>query len=220
MPAVDGAEGIDDLRLLGERLCLDYANTVDPRHSSLRQEFLTVYEDLVAWATRAGTLDDDDARALAAEARRHPAEAAAALERGLALREAVYRTFSALAAGDAPDDDDLGLLADAHADALAHARLEPIGGSRYGWGWDPSGWLGRPLGPVVLDAVDLLRAGDRRRVRECPGPDGCGWLFYDTSRNRSRRWCSMSGCGNRAKGRRHYRRTHGGLRSGGTAPPP
>jgi predicted RNA-binding Zn ribbon-like protein len=42
-------------------------------------------------------------------------------------------------------------------------------------------------------------------VGECEG-EGCSWLFLDTSRNRSRRWCSMEDCGNRAKARRHYER--------------
>ena len=37
----------------------------------------------------------------------------------------------------------------------------------------------------------------------CDG-DGCAWLFIDTSKNRTRRWCDMAICGNRAKARRHY----------------
>jgi predicted RNA-binding Zn ribbon-like protein len=38
--------------------------------------------------------------------------------------------------------------------------------------------------------------------------DDCGWLFVDASRNRSRRWCDMSECGNRAKAQR-FRARHG-----------
>nr|WP_272885753.1 CGNR zinc finger domain-containing protein [Fictibacillus marinisediminis] len=34
----------------------------------------------------------------------------------------------------------------------------------------------------------------------------CGWIFIDTTRNRSRRWCSMDDCGNPEKARRHYKR--------------
>jgi len=44
------------------------------------------------------------------------------------------------------------------------------------------------------------------RICEATATDGCGWLFLDETRNRSRRWCSMKDCGNRAKARRHYRR--------------
>ena len=43
------------------------------------------------------------------------------------------------------------------------------------------------------------------RVKICPADD-CRWAFYDTSRNRSRHWCSMEGCGNRAKARAHRER--------------
>jgi predicted RNA-binding Zn ribbon-like protein len=43
------------------------------------------------------------------------------------------------------------------------------------------------------------------RVRECANHD-CGWLFLDLSRNRSRKWCDMSSCGNRAKVRRFRER--------------
>ena len=44
------------------------------------------------------------------------------------------------------------------------------------------------------------------RVKECDN-ETCRWLFVDMSKNRSRRWCDMKDCGNRAKARRHYRRT-------------
>jgi len=63
------------------------------------------------------------------------------------------------------------------------------------------------LAPVVESAAALLTSPDLSRVRECES-ETCGWLFIDRSRNRSRRWCDMTVCGNRAKVRRHYQRTH------------
>ncbi|MFD5096207.1 CGNR zinc finger domain-containing protein [Amycolatopsis thailandensis] len=56
---------------------------------------------------------------------------------------------------------------------------------------------------LALEAEELLRSGDLDRIRECEGP-GCGWIFTDQTRNRSRRWCSSSDCGNRARAKRHY----------------
>jgi len=44
------------------------------------------------------------------------------------------------------------------------------------------------------------------RVKICPADD-CRWAFYDISRNRSRQWCSMEVCGNRAKARTHRARS-------------
>ena len=65
-----------------------------------------------------------------------------------------------------------------------------------------------PLGllePVARAALELVTQGDRARLRQCDADD-CGLWFYDTSRNGSRRWCSMARCGNRAKVAAHYRR--------------
>lgn len=58
-----------------------------------------------------------------------------------------------------------------------------------------------------LAAHNLLEL-DRDRIRACAGHD-CVLHFYDTSRTGKRQWCSMAGCGNRAKARRHYERSRG-----------
>src|SRR5437762_819551 len=55
-------------------------------------------------------------------------------------------------------------------------------------------------------AAELLTWPALARVHICAGAD-CGWLFLDQSRNASRRWCAMDGCGNRTKARRHYHRS-------------
>lgn len=54
------------------------------------------------------------------------------------------------------------------------------------------------LGPVVESLTETLVQGDLTRLRECAHPD-CVLRFYDDSKNGARRWCTMSGCGNRAK---------------------
>ena len=61
------------------------------------------------------------------------------------------------------------------------------------------------LAVILARAVEAQATGAWARMKSCPGAH-CGWLFYDTSRNRSRRWCNMDGCGNRAKARRYYER--------------
>ncbi|WP_309104602.1 LacI family DNA-binding transcriptional regulator [Microbacterium sp.] len=54
----------------------------------------------------------------------------------------------------------------------------------------------------ILAAVDTLRSeGDWPRVKAC-SRDSCRWAYWDSSRNRSGRWCSMQGCGNYIKMRR------------------
>ncbi len=54
------------------------------------------------------------------------------------------------------------------------------------------------LGPVVESLIETLVHGDRSRLRTCAHQD-CELRFYDDSKNGARRWCTMSGCGNRAK---------------------
>jgi predicted RNA-binding Zn ribbon-like protein len=194
--------------LTGGRLALDFPNTVDNRPVARRKDLLRDYADLVAWARQAGVLAEADARTLLLAARRRPAAAARVFARAIALREALYRVFAAAAAerrAAAPAAADLGLLEGEYRVAGAHARLVREVGT-YAWGWaaDP-GELDRMLWPVARDAAELLASDQLPRVREC-GADDCGWLFLDQSKNRSRVWCNMQVCGNRAKARRHYRK--------------
>jgi predicted RNA-binding Zn ribbon-like protein len=63
--------------------------------------------------------------------------------------------------------------------------------------------LDAPVRMLVRAAVELLTQADATRLRECPAGDGgCGWIVLDETRNRSRRWCDMRVCGNRAKAAR------------------
>jgi predicted RNA-binding Zn ribbon-like protein len=141
------------------------------------------------------------------------------LRRARALREALFAIFSAVAGGDVPGATDLETLNDELKRAMGHARIvagqggDPIrpGSVRgkhagYRWGWEGAGDdLDQILWPVARSAAELLTDDSLARVRECDAGN-CAWLFLDTSRNRSRRWCDMTVCGNREKAQRHYRR--------------
>lgn len=194
----------------GKSLALDFANTWEDRTSSAADK-LGGYPDLVAFAAVAGILDPPQADALAARARARPAAAAGAMAAAVALREALYRIFSSHAAGSAAEARDLERLSATVARAAARLGLEPEGGG-FAWRWRGSDTsLEAPLAPIAWSAAELLTGGDLGRLRECDGAR-CNWLFLDRSRNSSRRWCSMESCGNRAKARRHYRRTRAGGR--------
>ncbi|MGH2393401.1 MAG: CGNR zinc finger domain-containing protein [Candidatus Limnocylindria bacterium] len=45
---------------------------------------------------------------------------------------------------------------------------------------------------------------DSKRLARCPS---CDWLFHDTTRNRSRRWCDMADCWSRDKALRYDHRS-------------
>jgi predicted RNA-binding Zn ribbon-like protein len=132
----------------------------------------------------------------------------------------MFRLFAAWAAGARPGDEawrhegvdaDLATVQSGLPEALAHQKVEAQAAKNgdtdaaFHWAWDESDDLAAPLWPVLRSAAQVLTGDDLTRVRECDS-DSCRWLFLDCSRNRSRRWCDMQVCGNRAKARRHYRR--------------
>jgi predicted RNA-binding Zn ribbon-like protein len=207
---MDSASRTQDWKfdLSGGRLCLDFVNTVGGMRGVTPKERLAVYPDLVEFARQAGAVDDARAHRLLAEARRRPAEAAAALRDAVKLREALYRLFLARAREEAPLDADVELVSAALGAALSHRRLERRGDA-LALGWDGSPALEAPLWPILTSAAELLASsGEAERVRVCGLFDTheCSWLFVDESRAGTRRWCSMKDCGNRAKARRHQQR--------------
>jgi predicted RNA-binding Zn ribbon-like protein len=196
-------------RLERERICLDFANTADWHASGNPREQLHTYADLVSWSQNQRLLTDREVGQLTEEAACRPTDAAAVLERAIALREAIYRVFSAAAGGRFPAATDLALLNGALSEALRRLEVIRVAGT-FAWGWaGDGGALDRMLWPVVRSAAELLTSEKLARVGQCADDRGCGFLFLDMSRNRSRRWCDMKDCGNRAKARRHYHRKHG-----------
>jgi predicted RNA-binding Zn ribbon-like protein len=119
---------------------------------------------------------------------------------GLALRAAIARLATAAVDGAdlAPDDvDTLNLFA-------ATPDIPPAlpGGARQAGAGRLR--IGQVLSSIARDAIDVLGA-DESRLGRCSADD-CRMVFHDESRTRSRRWCSMQRCGNRAKVRAHRAR--------------
>jgi predicted RNA-binding Zn ribbon-like protein len=145
--------------------------------------------ELGAWLVTAGllpgavSLDDGDlARArVVREAIRELLEANAG--HGSAARAAA--TLDA-AAARAP----LAL----HFDAGGNAALRPA-----------TGGIDAAFAALFADIAGAIADGTWARLKVCRN-DTCRWAYYDASKNRSARWCSMAGCGNRMKGRAYRRR--------------
>jgi len=192
----------------GGSLCLDFANTLGGTRARPR-EHLKSYLDLIAWGRQADVLTDGDARQLAQLAAQHPRDAARALAKAVAVRELLYRILSSVIDGSRASQEDLASLNAALSRALDRLRIAAHADG-FGWTWATDGdALDRMLWPVMRSAADLLVSGELRRARRCAS-EACNWLFLDTSRNRSRRWCDMRSCGNREKARRYYARKKAG----------
>jgi predicted RNA-binding Zn ribbon-like protein len=185
---------------------LEFTNTVGNHASEQPHETLLTYEDLLSWTKRVGVLSSEQVEMLARQASARPAEAVGVLAKSLELREAIYRICVAQTRGKSPAEADLAVL----NSALAH----PIGGAQvvrragqFQWQWKfDEGALETPLWVAALSAVSLMTSEYFRRVGQCADEDGCGWLFVDTTKNHSRRWCDINDCGNRAKQRRYQKR--------------
>jgi predicted RNA-binding Zn ribbon-like protein len=194
---------VAELPLVGGHPALDLVNTVE-RGRGGRRDHLTDPTALLTWASRAGLVDDGEARAVADAWERDPASGLAALAAVREAREALHRALLTAMGIEPPDPGALERLRERWVAALGRARLAPDPGRASATRLV----VGTETATLVADraaagAVEVLRDAELARLRRCP-PDagGCGWVFLDRSRNGSRRWCRMADCGTTVKARR------------------
>jgi predicted RNA-binding Zn ribbon-like protein len=189
--------GADDF--VGGALALDFLNTVDDARTPTPVERLAGFEDWLAWARTAGLPVERGA----APSGRRTAQFMRELH---AFRDEWRDVLDAALAGRKEGAAALEAF-NRHwrrANGARSIRATPAG-HVHEWAAGTPGWQ-RAFHTVVLSAAELLTDRARlARVHECPAAD-CGWVFLDTSRNASRRWCSMKTCGNLDKVRRFYAR--------------
>ena len=168
-------------------LVQDFVNTEVP---DFAHDELATPGELAAWLGRRGLLEhgaavDADAFVAARE-----------------LRDVLRRLALLNTPGDAPDDP----LRARFGAALAGVALRPELGADARVVLSPAGeGAPRALGTIAAVVVEAQATGAWRRMKACR-KDGCGWLFFDASRNCSSSWCSMSICGNRTKTTAYRRR--------------
>jgi predicted RNA-binding Zn ribbon-like protein len=202
----ESKEPVEAFNFAANRLCLDFTNTLHDRGTALQRDHFSTYADLAWWSQAAGILQSEETQLLLEEAKIHPTEAAQILQKAITLRETMYRIFSAIVREDTPEATDLQALNAAYAEAMSRACIIPKGNA-FTWDWQGKETaLERMVWDIVRSAAELLVSTELHLLHECAAED-CGWLFLDTSKNHSRRWCDMKGCGNRAKVGRHYEKT-------------
>lgn len=182
-------------------LSVDFVNTIGGDRAGMANEKLAQYGDLLDWLAHADVLPKARLARLDALAKSAPESAERLLRRARAFREALFAVFEAAREHRAPSPAALEVVNGEIARANAHARLTREG-HQLRWDWDDTNAIDTPLWPIARDAGELLTSDKLDRLAECNG-DTCGWLFLDLTKNHSRRWCDMKGCGNRAKVRRY-----------------
>jgi predicted RNA-binding Zn ribbon-like protein len=197
---------LSDYRPIGGHPVLDFINTGHARYTGGASDFLHSMDDVLTWIAHADLVPAAAIRQARAVCRAEPQRGKAVFDYALELRRVLYRIFHAAADSETPPPEEVRMLDESMALLGAFRRLRLFRReARWEWTFDPV----EPrsiLGPLAMSAAELLTSANRDRIKECPSPDGCGWLFLDLSRNRSRHWCSMKDCGNLAKVRRHRRR--------------
>jgi predicted RNA-binding Zn ribbon-like protein len=199
---------IGGVPLVGGHRALDLVNTVAPRlPDDQRRDYLETPGDLLIWSQRTGLLDAAAAGEVDGAWSASPAAGRRALTAVKEIREALYEVLSAYLGdpdGSTATQEQLDHISMAWASTQPRASLVPAAEGNFVARWvvsSPAALL--VADRVTQDAVDLLCGIDVTRLGRCPvEAGGCGWLFLDHSRNRSRRWCAMEDCGSGAKARR------------------
>lgn len=169
----------------GRPLCFALTATATQRRLPEAREWLRRPQDLADWLRAtvpglpSGDLAVDDTL----------------LRLALDLREAVYRTAVHVAEGSTPAAQDHRTINEWAARNDAVRLLGDVGAR---WQIPPGSAARTALALVAVDAVEVLGGARDGTVKVCSG-ERCAAAFVDTSRGRSRRWCSMGTCGNRAK---------------------
>lgn len=186
------------LALVGGALALDLANTSSGRGTAGHQEHLRDFDTVMQWVEHARVLAPDACAAIRRAAATRPQWRRAFFLRLLEIRELIFAIATALADRRPIPEKLRATLTAAHAESLRSAAIKLREGA-YMWTWDSRHDMQAAiLGPITLSALTLLMEKDLSRTKRCAGLE-CGWLFFDTTKNKGRRWCEMSVCGNRAK---------------------
>ncbi len=179
--APDLPEDRDGFRFRGGHVALDLVATLAGRLKDQPRELLERPADLDRWLISSGF------------AGRAPRATQDDVEMARELREAIHGLLSNRSSGAARGTlNAIAALRAARPSLSASDQLVMTGSAK------------EYLAAIAGWAIELLGA-ERDRIRQCEG-EGCSILFLDLSRSGRRRWCSMSGCGNRAKARAFRKR--------------
>jgi predicted RNA-binding Zn ribbon-like protein len=197
--------------LSGEHPALDLVNTLDHRFGDEGPvELLPDYGALLAFTQQTELLEPGQVRLLRKSVKSQAA--ARALRSVRELRESLASAFYEIVAGRPPPAADIRTLERHFLASQRHRELRwqeaaaRNGQPAIAWQW---GRFEReaelPVWILAERAGQLMLSDAMQRVRAC-GADTCRWLFLDTSKNHTRRWCEMKVCGNRMKARRFQAR--------------
>lgn len=185
-------------KLIGGEISLDFVNTVSWPELDREHDWLDRPGNVTAWAVAAGVIGENNRDLLDTGPQTRLWEE---LEQVCRIRNDLRDVLKPLAFGGQPSRAAIETLNVLVHRICIHRRIDP---ALYKWTWVDPASLTEILAPVIWNAVHVLIDIDHTRIGHCPS---CNWIFYDATRNRSRRWCDMTDCGSRDKALRYYHRT-------------
>jgi predicted RNA-binding Zn ribbon-like protein len=188
---------------VAERLWLDFVNSDTAVGGP---DALEDFESLVRWLEAAAVVDPDRAAGMLRRAQQQPAGAAAALSDARRVRHALRPLAERGARDGAIRAEAVSEINRVLGRSAGTRRLELRGDGSFSRAFVPGGdaFAGLMI-PLVESAADALILGELGRVRKCASTL-CRRVFFDATKNGTRRWCDMATCGNRAKAARHRAR--------------
>jgi predicted RNA-binding Zn ribbon-like protein len=178
-------------QLLGGRLSLDFVNAT-PSTAELS------WERLIHFLESARVISAGRGAQLLSLPQSDPQAAEALLLKAQRLGSALRTVFAAMLrkqriAGEWIEPlNKILRITEGHDELVSQAGIWKIEFVAREGGLD---WL---LAAMARSGAEIIAEGARARLRLCANPH-CGLFFYDNSRTRRRRWCSMAVCGNRSK---------------------
>lgn len=185
---------------VGNHLCVNFVNTRHAEDGLVAEDLLESPRDLARWLREAGVLDPLEAEEMAERP-----DSERVFERMIGFRECLRGMIEGVAGGGAVRQEAIEEINGLLRERPGYTQVVQSGDGFEGrFVVEHDGVMGA-LVPVAESAAELLAGGDLSRLKKCENPE-CTLHFYDTSKNRSRHWCSMAHCGNVMKARTHYRR--------------
>lgn len=200
------SQAIDDVRLDGGVLCLDFVNTIPDRYDGTNRDLLGDFHDLIYWAKKAKAIDEAGYKSFQKAMTKSKLHSTEFLSETKKLRDLIYSIFHPISHQQKVKPRDLAEFN--KISSRYFPLLEVVMGTNgYSEQWNiESNHFQLITAPIVKSARELLLSDKLLKVKEC---SNCGWLFLDTTKNGKRRWCSMEDCGSKMKALEWYYRKKG-----------
>ena len=201
---------IKNWKFIGGRLCLDFVNSVGGREELEEKPYpeniivkdkLENFNEFITWGKDIGIITEAGRKYLLNLNSSEKKETEITFKRAIELRESLFKIIYDVINNKEPDEKMIQILNREYSIANENRKLVYMN-NKIEWQFSRDPFKPDYLIWVIAESVvKLLSSEVISRVKICAGDD-CGWLFLDTSKNKSRQWCDMKDCGNVAKVRR------------------